>query len=155
MKMSWLSNHAISDGILRNGDAATKKAFLGVVSIDSLPGSVPRYPIFLVVNTQAHNLPGQHWIVVFIDKNKRGEVFDSLALPTSILLSRWMNRFTRSWRTNMLSFQHPLSGTCGGYVLFFILNRLKVSSLDDITRTLSRKLYENDDRIVSFYDALK
>ena len=116
---------------------------------------MPHYPIFLVVNTQAHNLPGQHWIAIFIDKNKRGEVFDSLALPTSNLLTRWMNRFTRSWRTNVLSYQHPLSGTCGGYVIYYILQRLKVSRLEDITRTLSRKLHENDKRIVSFYDGLK
>ena len=153
--MSWLSNHTIKDKILRNGDNATRKAFYDVLSIDDLPAYIPRYPIFIVVNTQSHNLPGQHWIVVFIDKDKRGEVFDSLALPPSILLSRWMNRFSRSWRMNTLSFQHPLSGTCGGFVIYYILHRLKVSRLDDITRTLSRKLYENDERIVSFYDALE
>ena len=153
--MSWLSNHEIENAILRNADNTTRNAFHNVVSVDALPDFVSHYPIFLVVNTQSHNLPGEHWIAAFIDKHKRGEIFDSLALPPSILLSRWMNRFTRSWRMNMLSFQHPLSGTCGGYVIYYILHRLKVSSLDDIARKLSRKLYENDDRIVSFYDALK
>ena len=153
--MSWLSNHTIKEAILRNADESTQKAFHGVVSVDDLPTFVRHYPIFLVVNTQCHNLPGEHWIAVFIGKDKRGEVFDSLALPPSILLSRWMNHFTRSWRRNALSFQHPLRGTCGGYAIYYILHRLKVSSLDDITRTLSRNLYENDNRIVSFYNALE
>ena len=153
--MSWLTNHAIKEAILRNGDVATREAFHDVVSVDDLPSFLRHYPIFLVVNTQSHNLPGEHWIAVFIDKDKRGEVFDSLALPPSILLSRWMNRFTHSWRMNKLSFQHPLRGTCGGYVIYYILHRLKVSHLDDITRTLSRNLYENDNRIDSFYNALE
>ena len=153
--MSWLTNHQIVKKIESNADAATRKAFRGVYSIDDLPAFIPRLPILLIVNTQTHNLPGEHWIAIFIDKDKRGEVFDSLALPSSIILSRWMNRFTRKWRTNVLCFQNPLSGMCGGYVIYFVLHRLSASNLDDITRTFTRKFHMNDDYIANFHDALK
>ena len=153
--MSWLSDGDIKRKIRLNGDSATQKAFLGVFPIDDLPFSLPSYPAIFVVNTQSHNLPGEHWIAIFIDQQRRGEVFDSLALPPSLLLTQWMNRFCRSWRRNHFSYQHPFSAACGSFVIYFVLHRLRVSHLNDITNCFTRELYANEKFIVSFYDALK
>ena len=79
--MSWLSGQEIENAIYKYADDDTRKAFHGVYSMDQLPFAVPHYPFFMIINTQAHNLPGAHWISVFIDVSRRGEVFDSLALP--------------------------------------------------------------------------
>ena len=87
--------------------------------------SVPHCSLFMFVNTQAPgNLQGKHWKTLFIDRNKRGEVFDSLASPRSNTLIRWLNRYTPSFAMNRKRYQHPLSSTCGAFALHFILNRL-------------------------------
>ena len=153
--MSWLSDHEIEDTITVNADTVTREAFHGVFPIDNLPTFISSYPLFLVVNTQCHNLPGEHWIAIFIDKTKRGEVFDSFAMPPNILLSRWMNRFSRTWTTNVRSFQNPLSATCGAYVIYFVLKRLSVRGLNDISRSLNSHPHVNDKHVVDFYNSLK
>ena len=143
--MSWLTEKQLLSKIRRNADRDTRAAFFGVTSIDRLPSTIPRYPIILIVNTHTHNLPGEHWITVFIDKERRGEIFDSLALPVSNMLRRWMNRFTRTWKRNTRQFQHSLSSSCGAFALYFILHRLHAKNLNDVLSPFKRlsRLNEN------------
>lgn len=147
--MSWLSGEEIENAIYNHADEATRQAFDGVYSIDKLPYAVPHYPFFMIVNTQAHNLPGAHWISVFIDRNRRGEVFDSLALPIPKPVSRWVNQFTRSQTRNSLAYQHPLSDSCGAFAVYFVFHRLHSKV------TFSSSLYENEKKVRSFYDSLQ
>ena len=147
--MSWLSGQEIEDAIYRHADKATREAFHGVYSIDQLPFAVPHYPFFMIVNTQAHNLPGAHWVSVFIDKNRRGEVFDSLALPIHKVLLRWLNQFTRSVIRNHLTYQHFLSDSCGAFVIYFVFHRLQSNV------TFSPSLYDNEHKVRCFYHSLQ
>ena len=153
--MSWLSNRKLIEKVKYNGDLRTLQAFHGVYPIDKLPTFVPHLPILIIVNTHTHNLEGEHWKTIFIDCDKSGEVFDSLALPMSYILIQWMNRFTRKWKTNPRSYQHRLSATCGAFALYFTLNRLYVNSLEDITNTFSRSPAVNERSILAFYNRLK
>ncbi len=146
--MSWLSGKEIEDAIRRYADNDTRTAFGGVYSMDQLPFAVPHYPFFMIVNTQAHNLPGEHWISVFIDEKRRGEVFDSLAMPLPKPLSRWLNQFTRSITRNHLMLQHPLSDSCGAFALYFVCHRLKQPM------TFSTSLYDNENMVRAFYHSL-
>ena len=93
--MSWLTDEDIIRKVRRNGDKKCEEAFYGVYPLDRLPKFIPQLPLFIVVNTHTANLEGEHWKTIFIDKNRRGEVFDSLAQPMNAILIRWMNRFTR------------------------------------------------------------
>ena len=99
--------------------------------------------------TQAHNLPGDHWIAVLIDENRRGEVFDSLALPPRKPVSRWLNQFTRSISRNTLAYQHPLSDTCGAFALYYVFHRLNSHVL------LSNSVHANEHVIRRFYETLQ
>ena len=153
--MSWLSDRDIATKIRRNADSKTLHAFFGVYPIDRLPQFIPHLPIIIIVNTHTHNLQGEHWKTVFIDKDKNGELFDSLALPASSKLIRWLNTFTRKWKTNHLSYQDPLSATCGAYALYFALLRLDVSNLKSVTGTLSQYPHVNERRVLAFYKQLK
>ena len=146
--MSWLSGQDIEDAIYQHADDKTLEAFHGVYSMDKLPFAVPNYPFFMVVNTQAHNLPGAHWISVYIDKNRRGEVFDSLALPIPQPLTRWLNQFTRSITRNRIAYQHPLSDTCGAFAVYFVLHRI-CSNV-----TFSSSILVNERKVRSFYHGL-
>ena len=89
--MSSLSNFQIQKTIRAYAFPDTQQAFIGVFPIDKLPSSIPRYPCFLVVNTQAHNLPGEHWLSIFISKQRKGEVFNSLGQPVGHFLRCWLN----------------------------------------------------------------
>lgn len=151
--MSWLSGTELQRKIYRNASNETLQAFHGVFAIDKLPFAVPHYPFFMIVNTQSHNLPGEHWIAVFIDANKRGEVFDSFALPLTQSLIRWMNGFTRSFTKNHLTYQHELSSTCGAFVLFYVLHRLHDPMC--MTRIFSSSVLLNDSIVRNYYQSLK
>jgi len=153
--MSWLSDRQLIDKIRRNADEKTWRVFNGVYPIDQLPEFVSHYPIFIIINTDTHNLGGNHWKAVFIDEKRRGEVFDSLALSMNEMLVRWMNRFTRSWKCNRKSYQHPFSATCGAFVLYFILTRLNAPSLDSVTQRSTATLYDNETFVRSFFSCLK
>lgn len=151
--MSWLSGNELVRKIERNGSPATRAAFHGVYAMDDLPFAVPHYPYFMIVNTQSHNLAGQHWIAIFIDSNKRGEVFDSFSLPLSQPLIRWMNRFTRSFTTSHLTYQHPLSAKCGAFVLYYILHRLNDKHC--MRNFFTTTPLMNDAYVTAYYESLK
>ena len=148
--MSWLTNHQLTNKVLRHGDPKMRAAFGGVYPLDTLPSTITHYPFFMFVNTQSHNLPGMHWLVVFIDKDKVGEVFDSFALPLSNTLIRWMNRHTRRWWCNPLTLQHPLSATCGAFALYYAFHRFK-----EKTVTFYKTFHDNEKLVMLFHDSLK
>ena len=153
--MSWLSDKDLIRKIQRNGDRLTRTSFYDVIPIDTLPKFIPSLPFMMIVNMDTHNLPGTHWLAVYIDEHKRGEIFDSLALPTSLPLAKWMNQFTVSWRTNSRRYQHPLSSHCGAFALYFVLTRPHVSHMEDVTKTFGTSLYENESLAINFFKCLK
>ena len=153
--MYWLSNKLLARKIRDNALQETQNAFHGIYSIDDLPKHIPTRPFLIIANIHTKNLLGEHWIVIFIDKNKNGEIFDSLALPVSHLLTQWMNKFTVKWKCNKRTLQHPLSSTCGAFTLYFILNRLYVPNMDSITAAFDSHLATNERFLESFYESLK
>lgn len=153
--MSWLSDEEICEKVERNGDEKIIDAFYGVCALDELPKFISQLPIFIVVNTQTHNLEGEHWKTIFIDKNRNGEIFDSLAQPMSAMLTTWMNRFTRRWKKNHKVYQHVKSSTCGAYALFYVLHRLDCLSMKMFTNFFSDSLNANETIVRSFYKTLK
>ena len=152
--MSWLTNQELKQAILRFGDANVCYAFQGVYPINQLP-HVVEPPAFIIVNTDVHNLPGTHWMVLFVDKDLSGEVFDSLAYPLCNAVIRFMNRHTRHWTFNRLSYQYPLSPTCGVFVLYYVTQRLYYDSLKQFCNTLSTDMFVNERLMHKFYLSLQ
>ena len=153
--MSSLSDEELCVKVIDNANLETLDAFNGVYALDELPNSIPNRPIFFIVNTQTHNLKGEHWKVLFIDGKGNGEVFDSLAQPMNAMLTRFMSRFTRQWRRNYKVYQHPNSTTCGAFALFYVLKRLDFPSMIALTNCFSSSLYANECLVRDFYEKLK
>ena len=153
--MSWLAGHELEKLIQKNADAKTRKAFLGVYAMDDLPHRIPHLPALLIINTHTSNLLGEHWKAIYISKDRHGEIFDSLALPTSTRLMQWMNSFTRKWTRSPLTVQNPHSATCGAFVLYFILTRLHVPTFMSCLQLFSRDLYNNDKLMMNFVSKLR
>ena len=73
-------------------DSQAKKIFEKVCALDEI--EVPSYPIAYVINSDTSDKKGEHWVVVYFDKNRRGEYFDSYGLPPAVLgLEAYMDRF--------------------------------------------------------------
>lgn len=153
--MSWLTGEDLQDLIYKYANESTKEAFIGVFAIDMLPRRIMHYPCFMIVNTHTLNLPGQHWKAIFISENRRGEVFDSLALPISTFLLKWLNTFTKSWSQNKLTIQNPMSATCGAYVLYYILCRMKKGNMNQCLKPFTTNLHLNDQLMLQFIHDLK
>lgn len=147
--MSSLSDAQMVHVIRKFAPPETKKAFLGVFPINRLPERITQYPAIMIVNTQSHNLPGEHWLSVYISKERYGEVFDSLGLPLSNRLSRWLNKFTKKWRTSRRVYQNPLSDKCGAYALYYVFNRIQNHKLHLTTSPIV-----NDEIVMVFYNTL-
>ena len=145
----------LEQAIRRFTDRETLHAFRGIYPRDTLPSGPIRPPVFLILNTDTHNLPGKHWKVIFIDHEYNGEVFDSLALPLSDHVIRFMNIWSRKWSTNTQAYQHPFSAQCGIYVLYFILQRLHVPSMSALCQLFTSDLFHNERMMHNFYRYLK
>ena len=56
------------------------KCFKGVYSSDMIP-YFKDLPVNFIVNTDPSYKPGEHWVVISIDKTGHGIYFDSFGLP--------------------------------------------------------------------------
>lgn len=152
--IKWLTTLDLENFITKFADPKTKTAFLGVFPIDCLPRKMPNLPLLFIINTNASNLSGQHWKAIYVSKDKIGEVFDSLAVPVSLFLQQWLNTFTKRWSISTLTLQNPLAPTCGGYVLYFIMTRLKHNSLSSCLSKFTNNVLKNDEFVEQFFNAV-
>ena len=51
--------------------------FMGVFSSDTLSTSIKKRPAIIVCNTDPSDQGGEHWICIYVDRNRREEFFDS------------------------------------------------------------------------------
>ena len=118
------------------------KRFDGVFSSDSLP----RKPKLLVCNTDPSNMPGEHWIAIYVDDDGHyGEYFDSLARAPSRLFERYMNEHCRQWTyNNCKQLQSITSRFCGHYCACFCILRSRGVGMFDFLRYFTRDTGLND-----------
>lgn len=121
-------------------DVRLQSIFIGVYSLNNLPYII-RYqhsaikhvkPICFIVNTDTTNLPGQHWIAIFIDENNIGEVFDSFGRLPPSHIQRWMNINTRFWYYSQDCIQSISSTMCGAFCLYYLFHKSRGISLQVI-----------------------
>ena len=150
--VKWLSTLDLENFVDKFADEKTKVAFLGVFPINCLPRNISRLPVLFIVNTNSANLPGQHWKAVYVSENRIGEIFDSLATIVSLRLEQWMNCFTKRWTLSKYTLQNPLSPTCGGYVLYYIMTRLKHKSMNSCISVFKNDIVYNDIFVERFFN---
>ena len=118
------------DKILR---AKCKDMFLGVFPIDRLPQQIPhRRPLLLVCNTDPHDKPGEHWIVLFVHA-RDGEYFDSYGELPRRRFKNYMDKFCSNWTRNDMQLQSIISTYCAHYCIFFCLYKYIGYSMKNIT----------------------
>ena len=118
-------------------------AFLGVYAIDRLPRPLPpRRPLLLVCNTDTHDKPGEHWIVLFVDM--KGEIFDSLGEQPKRIFKLYMDTYCNSYTVNERQLQSLTSYFCGHYCVYYCLMKCLNYSMHDIVTAFSHDTGLND-----------
>ena len=132
-----------------NAQPKAKACFYGVFSLDTLPYSFS-LPATFIVNNQASNLPGEHWICIHIDHLQRGEYADSFGMPPPLKVSHWLTKVCISWTRNVQRVQHVLSTTCGAHTLFFAVKRPSCDSMKCVYALLPGSAIDNDLYVTRF-----
>jgi hypothetical protein len=129
-----------------NRDRVCRTSFQGVFSRDTLPSK----PRLLICNTDPSDKPGQHWIAIYVDKNLRGEFFDSFGRHPDAHFERYMNEHCCSWTYNKRQLQSLISSFCGYYCCFYCMFRCRGMNINGIINYFTRDTGFNDCIVHSF-----
>lgn len=93
--------------------------------------------IGIIFNTDNHIQPGKHWVSVFIDnKNKTVEYFDSLGKMPNKNIASFLKHFSNySFIINKKNHQKG-NNNCGVYSCYFLIQRLKGITFEQITKNI-------------------
>lgn len=119
--------------------------FFGVFPIDRLPKNPPpKRPLLLVCNTDKHDKPGKHWVAIYLDKNDRGEYFDSLGREPLKEFDKFLKEFSAHYVYNDLQIQSSVSFVCGYHVLLYSALKNLNFSMREIILMFSNDFTLND-----------
>ena len=129
--------------------------FMGVFSSDTLPTSIKKRPAIIVCNTDPSDRGGEHWICIYIDKNRRGEFFDSFGRRPCQPFCSFMDRHCINWTYNDRQLQHVLSTVCGAYCIFFAIYKSYGHDMHRIVCAFTDNPIINDRLVDRFVRKLK
>ena len=89
-------------------------------------------PHALIINTDSKNLPGKHWVAIYITENGQGEVMDT---------HRWIN--------NKYLIQPPKSDSCGQFCADYLIRRSLADSMDSVLAIFTTNLHANEKSVLS------
>ena len=116
----------------------------GVFASDRLPTK----PRLLVCNTDPSNMPGEHWITIYVDDDGHyGEYFDSLERAPGApnrLFEHYMNEHCREWTYNWKQLQSITSSFCGHYSVCYCILRSRGIDMRRFLRYFTRDTGLND-----------
>jgi len=132
-------------------DKRTKTSFRGVYAKDKLPVRAPTSSLY-VCNTDPSTRGGEHWVVIYIDGDRRGEFFDSSGdiRPVEKQFERFLYKNSRTWTRNARAVQHLMSDACGYHCIFFAVNRCVGYSMSSIINMYTPNLMYNDEIVKEF-----
>ena len=117
---------------------------MNTYSADSLP-SGPRLdrPCAYVANTADWNERGEHWVCFFFPKKGQPEYFDSFASEVPLKFRQFLGT-KHLFKKNNVLVQHPMTSTCGQHVLYYIWQRCRGMTMEQIL-----KLYSDSDYLLN------
>lgn len=128
-----------------------KGQFLGVYPCDKLPSRLPpKRPLMMICNTDPHDEPGEHWIVLYFGEKATGEYFDSYGRDAPPIFKNYLRRFCTSWIKNDVRLQSVISSFCGHYCVFYCIFKTLNYSMDSITNCFIDDTTANDVMVHKF-----
>jgi hypothetical protein len=97
--------------------------FMGVFALNKIPQHIAA-PACFIVNTDTHNLEGEHWLAVSFESHGRIYVFDPFGMFYPKLLTDRLHCLPKKRIIyNTVMYQKPWEKTCGQYCLDFLKTR--------------------------------
>jgi len=130
----------------------TFKCFKGVFPCDQRPYST-KLPLNIIVNTDPSYKPGEHWISISINKQGKGEYFDSFGLPPIVddIIKFLEYNCSSGWTYNKKTLQNITSQTCGNYCVLYIIFKCQNYSLRSYLAKFSAVSIKNDKKIQTIF----
>ena len=148
-----MNNHQL-ESLLRHllGDA-----FCGVWASDQLPllEQTFRLPAYMIVNTHPGHEPGEHWLALTVEEDGKGTFFDSFGFPPDFshypksILQFLQKRCDTIFYHNR-SFQHILSTTCGQHCVYYLCQRARGLSFENVLSLYGEDVLSNDEKVAYF-----
>lgn len=135
-------------------DVKMNVKIIGTYSADNIPNKPHTLPFGFIVNTDPHNLPGQHWIAFYADEHGVLEAFDSFGISPS-KYSPCMKQFMKTFNNvvvNNKRVQSLESNVCGQYCLFYLMCRCRGYFMSDVINIFSNDSTLNDQFVYRFID---
>ena len=130
------------------------KCFHGVFPCDRLP-VIEKLPFAIIINTDKHNEPGEHWVAIYVSEYNIGYYFDSYGLqPINKEIEDYLNSNCLRWKYNMKCIQGLNSIKCGQFSVIFILLKHVGYTMNQITYLFTDNPKINDIIIQKLYDCL-
>ena len=122
-----------------------RNTFVGVFASDRLPSTLPaKRPLILVCNTDPHDKPGKHWVVLYLGREGKAEYFDSLHEAPPSVFKKYLEKNSASWTGCSRQLQSAASQFCGHYCIFYCLFRSLNYSMKALTSCFSHDTGMND-----------
>lgn len=135
-------------------DSCSKHHVGDVCAVDELPASsIQSLPRIFIVNTDPHDLPGEHWVCFYIPCDGPIEFFDSLGHHPrfySKLFEKFIYSHSNEFIYNKTSLQSNSSATCGHFCLFYSVHRCRGMSMSTIIHKFSKHKIINDKIVQDF-----
>ena len=117
----------------------TRRFFLDTFPADQIP-AVTEFPSSMVVNMDNSDLPGSHWVAMYVPDSQTVFYYDSFGvLPSNKNIRKFLAKF-KKMEVNSVTFQSVISDVCGYYVMYF----LYFCSLGYDTRRITKELASHD-----------
>ena len=129
-----------------NCDEVMKNIVVGVYARDQIPQNIPNTPYGYIVNTDASDKRGAHWLAVLIDSNNKGEFFDSYGHSPQF----YNFPFELSYNSKRLQSSYSL--VCGHYCLYYLLNRCRNISMKTIVNIFGSEYNDNDSYVSKYIE---
>jgi hypothetical protein len=125
--------------------------FIGVFSSDKLPTKI-KYPVALIVNTAPSTNPGDHWIAIYITRNRDGYYFDSFGRPPTVSsIISFLKKNCKTIDFNTKQIQHLKSIKCGQFSALYLKYRISGGSSQNFLSLFNINLMLNEKIVNSYF----
>ena len=101
-------------------------------------------PALIVCNTDTNSRPGEHWIVLYVDENRRGEYFDSMGRFPTKWFKTFLDEIFTAWIWKKKKLQSVISKFCGHYCIFYCLHRCRGVDVRKVAKMFTTDTSLND-----------
>ena len=135
------------DNILRNS-LQTNNCYKGIYASNNIKKQTT-YPYAIVANTDKYGTKGTHWVGIFVPDSNSIEYFDSFGETPNNDLKIFLSNYKKI-KTNKVKIQNSLDISCGPYVIYFLMQRCKGESFENIIKKLIRYIPFSDTFVKMF-----